>query len=430
MKNHALIPAKEKSTRCVNKNWRSFLGEMNLVTYLLSTIPEDFFDSVILSTDKKDVTVPEHVTLHRRDQSLATEQSPVNDLISQVIAQYLLDDEDFIWLLNPTSPFRQRTDFFAVRDILHHYTSLISISSVHPFVWRDGEPLFETAGSRKNTQDLRTEYGIENGQFIVFKTGEFKRSNTWYSRDLYLFKQSSIESFFDIDTEEDFHAAQDWARARFSGETLANETLQVELMIREPIGAHTRFLYSHFRRYALAVRLLEIDRSDLVIDASCGSGYGSFILSLTAGNVIGLDVNKDYLAKASQLYSGGNISFIGYDDYEKSENWRSQRAHKIVCIETLEHMPKAEMEQFIGMLFRYLNPGGDIFMTVPIGKNQPSNYNRFHLNEPSIGALYDLCNERFRKLSFEVEEYLNTFGHAEKYCVVVMKSFKETTDEI
>lgn len=51
----ALIPAKAVSTRCVNKNWRPFISDMSLVAYLISIIPEDFFDRVALSTDKTDL---------------------------------------------------------------------------------------------------------------------------------------------------------------------------------------------------------------------------------------------------------------------------------------------------------------------------------------------------------------------------------------
>ena len=427
MNHFALIPAKKKSSRCIDKNWRPFIADKNLVDYLISIIPDNFFDQIVLSTDKNEISSTDVISVHHRDKSLATKESPINDLISIVIKEYKLQNRDYIWLLNPTSPFRIKEDFLKIREIIENkkLKSIISLSEIHPFIWKDNIPLFETSYPRKNTQDIPTEYGIENGQFIVFQVGEFKQTKTWYSDQTYLYKQKNIESFIDIDTEDDFLEAQHLANIKIPTETMKNETLRIDDLIKDPIKEHTQLIYNHFNRYSKAIQMLDISNNDVVIDASCGFGYGSFILSLVAKKVISLDINQYYLDKAKQIFNSENIYLSTYDVYDHllCEN-SNQKVDKIVCIETFEHMPKTKASDFVNKLLSYLKIGGNMFITVPLGQNQPSNYNEYHLNEPSIDILYDLFIPYFENITFEIDTFVNSFGFETKYCLLLLKSFK------
>lgn len=380
---------------------------------------------IILSTDKTDFVPPGNVTVHHRDRSLATETSPVNDLIDVIIREYRIPDDAYIWLLNPTSPFRSKEDFMKIREITRDPGpgSIISVTGLHPFIWQDNKPLFETVYPRKNTQDITTGYNIENGQFIVFKAGEFKKTRTWYPRDTYLFRQDGLQTLFDIDTEDDFLDASNWADA--IEETMENETLVIDRLIKKPVQQHVQLIYNHFNRYAKAVQLLEISANDVVIDASCGYGYGSFVLSLKAKEVIGLDINNDYIEKAGQLFSSGNLSIYSYDKYKNIIN-TDLKANKIVCIETLEHVPKAEMRDFLNGLLNFLKGGGDMFVTVPLGRDQPSSYNEYHLNEPGIEVLYNFFEGLFEKITFEIDTFMNSYGYEQKYCFLTLKYFTGT----
>jgi CMP-N-acetylneuraminic acid synthetase len=426
-KHYALIPAKAESSRCVNKNWRPFSDHMNLVDHLLSLIPDNLFDSIIISTDKADVQITGKATIHYRDKSLATEKSAVNDLIPVIIDTYGFDDDGYIWLLNPTSPFRKKEDFIKIRAILldKGCKSLISISKIHPFLWKDNVPLFDTGYPRQNTQDIAAEYGFENGQFIVFRVDAFKKTKTWYNGDVYLFKQSSLDSFIDIDTESDFIVSQKWADSMIIRETMKNETLMLDYIIKEPLQAHLRLLSNHFLRYGTAARMLNVTSDDLVLDSSCGLGYGSYILSFKAKKVVGLDINHEYICRAKELFSSPNTEFYIYNEYESLlKAGVYPQADKIVCIETLEHLPKAQMHEFLSRLFVLLKKGGDMFLTVPLGENMPNDYNEFHLNEPSIDTLYGLFINSFDRITFEVETLVNSFGQEMKYCLVQLSSFK------
>lgn len=217
LKQYALIPAKLYSSRCKNKNWRNFLNNKNLVSYLLSIIPYKLFQSIILSTDKMlDENDTKDIIIHNRDKLLSSKDSPVNDLIMTIINKYKLPDDCYLWLLNPTSPFRLIEDFYKINNILlsERPESMISVYEINPFIWKESditvEPLFETNGFRKNTQDFENHFFVENGQFYVFSVEMFKRTRSWYSKKSVIYKQKGLRAFIDIDTEEDFIEAQKW----------------------------------------------------------------------------------------------------------------------------------------------------------------------------------------------------------------------------
>jgi CMP-N-acetylneuraminic acid synthetase len=427
LKHYALIPAKERSSRCPNKNWRPFQGDKNLVEFLISRIPDNFFDKIILSTDKEIEFESDKISIHTRDRSLATTESPVNDTIQSVIEAYNLKKSAYIWLLNPTSPFRTSEDFYKIRHQLEIEKpgSILSVVKIHPFIWKDGQPLFDTAYPRKNTQEFYETYSLENGQFLVFRTGEFLRTKTWYAPDTRLFVQSRHDTLIDIDTEEDFLEAQKIARLSGYTETLKNETLAIDDIFPEPVKDHIQLVFNHFRRYTLAMEDLHISKKDTVVDASCGLGYGSYILSLHAKRVFGLDINHEYLEKARTIFGNGSIGWHTYDEFDKMVRQKDTGTiNKIVCIETIEHMPQHEMIEFYNRLRSYLNPGGDMYMTIPLGNNRPSEYNKYHLNEPSIDQVYLLFESHFSSVHFKISRFVNSFGYETKFCFVLLNGYR------
>jgi CMP-N-acetylneuraminic acid synthetase len=426
LKHYALIPAKERSSRCPNKNWRHFQGNKNLVEFLISRIPDNFFERIILSTDKEIEPESDKISLHVRDRSLATTESPVNDTIQSVIKAYNLEKSAYIWLLNPTSPFRTDEDFHKIRQQLETEKpgSILSVTKIHPFIWKDGRPLFDTVYPRKNTQEFLETYSIENGQFIVFKTEEFSRTKTWYTTDICLFVQTRHDTLIDIDTEEDFREAQKIARLSGNTENLKNETLAIDDIFPEPVKDHIQLVFNHFRRYTLALEDLHISKKDTVIDASCGLGYGSYILSLHANKVFGLDINQEYLEKARTIFGTGSIGWHTYNEFDGMVQRKNTGIiNKIVCIETIEHMPQPEMIEFYNRLRSYLHPGGDMYLTIPLGDNRPSEYNKYHLNEPSIDQVYFLFESHFSSVHFKISSFVNSFGYETRFCFVLLNGY-------
>lgn len=200
------------------------------------------------------------------------------------------------------------------------------------------------------------------------------------------------------------------------------ETLIVDEFILPPLKENTKIFFSHFGRYFYASKLLNIQKNDIVIDASCGEGYGTFSLSSLSKYVFGLDINKDYIKSAINNYDADNITFAIYNDFYK--NFCNIEVDKIICIETLEHVPKDEINIFVENLLGCLKQGGSMFATIPLGNNEPSTYNEFHLNEMSIDVIYNLFSPYFKSINIEIDSFVNSFGYECQYCYLAMKNKK------
>jgi len=196
------------------------------------------------------------------------------------------------------------------------------------------------------------------------------------------------------------------------------ETLPVDVVINKPIQRNVQVLFSHFSRYFIARENLNINDKHTIIDASCGEGYGSFYLSLKAKQVYGLDVYSENLDRAKKYFDISNIQFLTYNVFKRQ---KLQPVDKIVCIETLEHVPKNDMNAFISFLTSMLKPGGDMFVTVPLGDNKPSSYNKFHKNEPSIDVILKLFTPFFNKIKIDIDVFVNSYNKKSTYCLVTME---------
>jgi cyclopropane fatty-acyl-phospholipid synthase-like methyltransferase len=93
---------------------------------------------------------------------------------------------------------------------------------------------------------------------------------------------------------------------------------------------------SHFFRYILASGF--IDKTDHVLDAACGCGYGSEILARVAKNVVGLDRDGDALEHAQQFHAADNVVYFK-EDLDKLDPAGLTYAFDVsVSFETIEHV--------------------------------------------------------------------------------------------
>ncbi|NOT02269.1 MAG: methyltransferase domain-containing protein [Phycisphaerales bacterium] len=424
-----LVPAKRHSSRCPDKNWAPFAGGRNLVEWTLASIPRDLFPRIILSTDRDGYDPATKCDVHRRDPALATVAADVQEVVRAVIEQYGLHDS-YIWLLNPTSPFRGRDDFDDIAELIETTgcPAVISVSPVGPFLWQGDRPLFETTGRRINTQDGPQSYAVENGAFYVFRADAFLEQGSWYLRGMRRYEQSDASARVDIDTPDDFRAAQRIARtlrasdeASPSAETMRNETLAVDATIAPPVAPHLILLANHIGRYLDARRCLRITARDRVLDASCGMGYGSYLLAQQAARVVGLDINSGYLATARRLFGAPHLSFDTIDAHFAEPR---EPFDKLVCIETYEHVPPDGIAAFMNRLLGALVNGGDAYLTFPIGDDGPATDNPFHLNEPGLATIHQQFGERFSDLSYRVAHRRDSFGRCGPYACATLTGYR------
>ncbi|MFW9873614.1 MAG: KpsF/GutQ family sugar-phosphate isomerase, partial [Candidatus Thorarchaeota archaeon] len=94
----------------------------------------------------------------------------------------------------------------------------------------------------------------------------------------------------------------------------------------------------HVSRYDFASGYIK--EGDVVLDCSCGSGYGSEILSNSAGKVIGMDISDRAIEFAKRNHSKENIEFIQQDLFRLDHPEESYDV--VVSLETFEHILEGE----------------------------------------------------------------------------------------
>lgn len=197
---------------------------------------------------------------------------------------------------------------------------------------------------------------------------------------------------------------------------MLKETLELKRFIKEPIKDNILRLSNHFGRYYYAIKKLDINNHDEVLDISCGEGYGSHILSQYAGLVWGTDINDDNLEIARNKFENFKTRFIGGG---KQGLGFPSGMTKVICIETLEHMEDWKQSIFLKNIIKCLSYEGQLYLTFPIGENKKSEYNQYHICEPSLDYVYSQIKDKFKKIEFEINEYKNDYNQIQKYCIMI-----------
>jgi SAM-dependent methyltransferase len=132
-----------------------------------------------------------------------------------------------------------------------------------------------------------------------------------------------------------------------------------------------------------------------VIDMACGEGYGSEVLSRSAGTVVGVDANPEAHEHARLRYQRQNLVF----ERGVVENHGEPGAYDaVVFLQTIEHVqdPVAVLEHFKTLLA----PGGAAYVSTPnVLTLAPSGHeksgNPWHIKEYRAEEFRQLCSGVF-----------------------------------
>ncbi|TVS09893.1 MAG: class I SAM-dependent methyltransferase [Wenzhouxiangella sp.] len=144
--------------------------------------------------------------------------------------------------------------------------------------------------------------------------------------------------------------------------------------------------YEHWHRYAWAAGLVA---GRVVLDAACGEGYGASLLSRSARQVTGIDIDAPSIEHARSRYASDRLSFecASCLDLPLADD----SVDVVVSFETLEHL--AEHDELMGEFRRVLKPDGFVLISSPDRKtySDETGYdNPFHVRE--------LYREQFEQL--------------------------------
>lgn len=162
---------------------------------------------------------------------------------------------------------------------------------------------------------------------------------------------------------------------------------------------------------------LEYARKKKVLDAACGEGYGSFLLSTVADWVIGIDIDSTKIIRASKNYYSTHLDFLRMDVTRLA--FPDQYFDLIVSVETLEHLSETAIERFLCEITRTLRGEGTFVITTP---NRPVysslTKTKGHISEKSVSELRDLLIKYFGSIKFYFESAPKLKPRSKAYSII------------
>jgi len=141
-------------------------------------------------------------------------------------------------------------------------------------------------------------------------------------------------------------------------------------------------LYERIRVQNL-LEFLVPESTDIILDAGCGGGTYTKILSRTS-TVISVDLSKEATRNAKEnLRQSKNVFFI-VSDVERLPI-RGKSLDKIMCVDVIEHI--ANVEESLREMARVLKPFGKISIFTACGDNK---FSLEYILKPTLGRLINL----------------------------------------
>jgi spore coat polysaccharide biosynthesis protein SpsF (cytidylyltransferase family)/ubiquinone/menaquinone biosynthesis C-methylase UbiE len=103
--------------------------------------------------------------------------------------------------------------------------------------------------------------------------------------------------------------------------------------------------------------------NDKVVDIACGDGYGCRILSASAGEVLGIDINSALIASNSAANAERNIRYTVDNAFALS--LANASVAGATAMELIEHIPLDKVDVFVQEVRRIVRPGGYFICSTP-----------------------------------------------------------------
>ena len=231
----ALIPARGGSVGLKDKNLQK-IGKTSLVKRAWeSCLDAGFFNTICLSTDSMMISrevspefdlnlstdnsitfLSENSAIHKRSENDSGSFSSVYDLLLQISVNTELEF-DFLWLIQPTTPFRNRNEFDEIRIIAemdNDFTSIVSVKDVngnHPdrmFKLEEKylEQLYYNKLDSSIPRQLLPKIYVKDGGFYIFRRS-LLREKIFLGNRILPFIRSSLNNV-NIDSIDDLNFAR------------------------------------------------------------------------------------------------------------------------------------------------------------------------------------------------------------------------------
>lgn len=219
----AVIPARGGSKRIKNKNLKNFCGQP-IIKYTIDNVTQSkMFNKIHISTESKKIfnyvsklgLKPEFY----RSKSLSKDNTPIFAVLYEVYRKYLNLNIHFdeIWLITPTSPLVDSSDYKGVSSFIkknNFKKPILSVSNFTiPIEWafiKNKKNILtpvEKTNQKKRSQVFSTKF-FDTGSFAIFKPQHLKNSNGKFYNGKFVGYTLSFFKSIDIDDLNDWEIAE------------------------------------------------------------------------------------------------------------------------------------------------------------------------------------------------------------------------------
>lgn len=178
--------------------------------------------------------------------------------------------------------------------------------------------------------------------------------------------------------------------------------------------------YRYLGRLKVVVELLEGIAFESLLDVGCGDGR--FLKELHAvfrnKTLCGIDRSERAISLARSSNPGADYRCIDIRDLPMAEPW-----DVVTLLEVLEHIPPAELPEFMSEVAGRIKPGGALIVTVPhINQERPEKHYQ-HFDEGGLTALLsgNFVIDRtilFDNINWRMRLFLKFMGGSGKHFVI------------
>ena len=184
--------------------------------------------------------------------------------------------------------------------------------------------------------------------------------------------------------------------------------------------------FEHLCRYRFARHLT---KNKVVLDAACGSGYGSWEMSTVAQKVTGVDICEESIEYAKEKYVADNLEYVVGSIANLP--FQNEQFDVVVSFETIEHVDEVTQNLFLKEIRRVLKKDGLLIMSTPNKKTftdmQSGRSSEFHVKEFYEEDFRVFLSEYFSNVCFKRQFY------AKMACIIeedtLPSNVEDMTDE-
>lgn len=216
----ALIPVRSGSVRVQNKNIRPFAGSTLLEIKIKQMQRIKELDGVVVNSNSDEmleIAARLGAETVKRDEYFASNSVSMNDVYKNMAETF---PADVVVYANCTSPCMSDSTYStAINTFLtmpKEYDSLISVSKLKEFLWKDGKPFNYDLEHQPRSQDLPENFILLNYGVHVLKKEVMKSCKSIIGKQPYLFPIEKVDAI-DIDDQLDFDFAEFMYRRIYNG---------------------------------------------------------------------------------------------------------------------------------------------------------------------------------------------------------------------